>query len=328
MGKIHSSPTGSRSLPPVVTGLADNGLSVDPITGNYVLGNDAGGNLAALLTPREIDMNIHNMNWKEGYSFFFDTALTDFFLIDPAFNSPFAQNFQLLVGSSTSAGISIIGDSIACVEFMNGFAAVNRMIACANGDTNFQMQYACLGGFPALNWLNSGVITVTDSAAHVDSGAKFQVKGNMSIGEVAVASAKLHIDAGTNNVGDAPFKYSAGVLAQTAVENGAKNFDGSNESLAVGGVTYIMAKTLTATGVLDFPNTVAGTSSDLTIALTGAALGDVVVLGVPNGSTAANGCFTAWVSAANTITVRFTNTNLVVAIDPASGTFRVSILKY
>jgi len=128
-------------------------------------------------------------------------------------------------------------------------------------------------------------------------------------------------------VSGAPFKYTAGVLAQTAVENGAKNFDGTNESLAVGGVTYTMAKTLTATAVLNFPNTLTLTSSDLTIALLGAAVGDVVGLGVDIASVNANSCFTAFVSAANTVTVRFNNYS-AAPIDPASGTFRVSVTKY
>lgn len=35
---------------------ADNGLSIDPVSGSVVLGNDVGGNLAALLSDREIPM--------------------------------------------------------------------------------------------------------------------------------------------------------------------------------------------------------------------------------------------------------------------------------
>ncbi len=84
---------------------------------------------------------------------------------------------------------------------------------------------------------------------------------------------------------------------------------------------------LTGSASLNFGNTAAGASSDLTITVTGAAVGDVVTLGVPNGSVGGNGVFTAWVSAANTVTVRFTNTNLVAAIDPASGTFNVKVFQ-
>lgn len=44
------------SGPPFVAGSANNGLSVDPVTGKFVLGNDVGGALAALLSAREIPM--------------------------------------------------------------------------------------------------------------------------------------------------------------------------------------------------------------------------------------------------------------------------------
>lgn len=84
---------------------------------------------------------------------------------------------------------------------------------------------------------------------------------------------------------------------------------------------------LTATSALDFANTSAQSSTDLTVTVPGAASGDPVTLGVPNGSVNANSCFTAWVSAADTVTVRFNNYSSG-AIDPASGTFRVTVQKW
>ncbi|MCK5168963.1 MAG: hypothetical protein KAQ75_03710, partial [Bacteroidales bacterium] len=88
-----------------------------------------------------------------------------------------------------------------------------------------------------------------------------------------------------------------------------------------------VAVTLTATAALNFGSTGAQISSDLTITVNGAADGNVVSLGVPNTSVNANSNYTAWVSAANTVTVRFNNYS-AGAIDPALGTFRVSVLKY
>jgi len=84
---------------------------------------------------------------------------------------------------------------------------------------------------------------------------------------------------------------------------------------------------LSNTASLDFGNTAPSTSTDLTITVTGAVDGDVVSIGVPNGSTLSNGVFTAWVSAANTVTVRFTNTDALASLDPASGTFKVTVIK-
>lgn len=82
---------------------------------------------------------------------------------------------------------------------------------------------------------------------------------------------------------------------------------------------------LTATATLDFPSTDKGQGSDLTITLTGAALNDAVILGVPNGSVIANTCFTAWVSASNVVSIRFNNYSASNNLNPASGTFRVML---
>lgn len=81
-----------------------------------------------------------------------------------------------------------------------------------------------------------------------------------------------------------------------------------------------------ATATLNFGNTLAQSSADLTINFASAALSDSVVLGVPNGSVLPDSCYTAWVSAAGVITVRFNNYS-AGAQDPPSGSFRVSIFK-
>lgn len=75
---------------------------------------------------------------------------------------------------------------------------------------------------------------------------------------------------------------------------------------------------------LDFPNTLAQTSSDLTITVMGCVQGDVVRLSVPNGAALANSCYTAWVSAADTVTVRFNNYS-AAAQNPTSLSFRVVV---
>jgi hypothetical protein len=84
---------------------------------------------------------------------------------------------------------------------------------------------------------------------------------------------------------------------------------------------------LAATSTLDFANTAAGAATDLTVNITGAVDGDPVMIGVPNGSTVANGHFVGWVSSTGVVTVRFLNNNLVAALNPASGTFKVAVLK-
>ena len=78
---------------------------------------------------------------------------------------------------------------------------------------------------------------------------------------------------------------------------------------------------------LDFPSTAAQSESGLTISCPGALVGDVVYLGVPAAATTAGSCFTAWVSAADTITVRFSNYSSA-AKDPASGTFTAAVEQF
>lgn len=78
---------------------------------------------------------------------------------------------------------------------------------------------------------------------------------------------------------------------------------------------------------LNFPNTAAQTSSDLTVTVTGAFVGAnplPVSIGVNPTAVNANSNFTAWVSAANVVTVRFNNYS-AAAIDPAAAIFHVKV---
>jgi hypothetical protein len=84
---------------------------------------------------------------------------------------------------------------------------------------------------------------------------------------------------------------------------------------------------LSGSATLDFPSTGHGNSADLTITVTGAAEGDVVALGIPNASIVANASYIAWVSATNTVTVRFNNYASSGNSDPASGTFKIKVFK-
>jgi len=182
----------------------------------------------------------------------------------------------------------------------------------AGGNIEF---YTTAAGGSSGSTLNAETLRMTLSSS-----------GNLGIG-TSLPTARLHVIAGTSSTNTAPIKLTAGTNLTTP-ENGAVEYDGTNYYATSNSVRYTIARTLTTISVLNFASTAAGASTDLTITLTGAANGDVVSLGVPNESTSANGLFTAWVSADNTVTVRFSNNDLTNAIDPASGTFRVSILKY
>ncbi len=97
-------------------------------------------------------------------------------------------------------------------------------------------------------------------------------------------------------------------------------------SLAIGQGAAI-AKVLTATATLDFGDVIAQEHADLTITVTGAMLEDVVTLGTPNASVEDGICYTAWVSASDTVKVRCNNYGKSDQ-NPASGTFRVMVTQF
>jgi len=160
------------------------------------------------------------------------------------------------------------------------------------------------------------------------SAYRFSIDGNGNVAIGAQApTAALHIKAGTATANTAPLKFSTGGAQLLTPENGVLEpaTGDANLLFTAGSTRYTIAKTLTNTAILDFASTGSGAVADLTITVTGAADGDAVVLGTPNGSITATATYSAWVSAANTVTVRFSPK---ATEDPASGTFRVSVIKY
>lgn len=143
-----------------------------------------------------------------------------------------------------------------------------------------------------------------------NGGTLFLRSGDASGG--GTSSIEFHTDNGTT-------------FTERMTLTGAGNLtvDGS---VTIGGGTA-MTQVLSATATLDFANTAPQNSSDLTITVTGAAIGDAVHIGVPNGSTLTNSSFTAWVSVADAVTVRFNNYS-AASQDPASGTFRAVVMKF
>lgn len=152
----------------------------------------------------------------------------------------------------------------------------------------------------------------------------FVRRGNFGVG-VATPSALIHLKAGTATAGTSPLKFTSGTNLTTP-EAGSMEFDGTNYFVTSSTTRYTMAKTLIGSATLDF-TAGARLSHDLTIAVTGATTNDFVIVNPPSGSISANTCYTAWVSATNTVTVRFNNYTSGT-VNPASGTFRVTVLKY
>ena len=109
--------------------------------------------------------------------------------------------------------------------------------------------------------------------------------------------------------------------------NGVRSIAGIVTEIESDGVWVAEAAhgNLSATAALDFASIAAAASADLTIAVPGAAVNDAVSLGLPAAPTAGL-VFQAFVSAADTVTVRATNI-AAAPVDAASATYRATVNK-
>ena len=107
----------------------------------------------------------------------------------------------------------------------------------------------------------------------------------------------------------------------------ATHFSGpivSANGFVAGTGSISISKIAAATASLNFPSIASQAQADLTITVSGAAVGDYVVLDEP-AAPAAGLVFNAFVSAANTVTVRASNISSG-AVDEAALTFGVLVL--
>ncbi|GGH18668.1 sialidase family protein [Mucilaginibacter phyllosphaerae] len=183
--------------------------------------------------------------------------------------------------------------------------------------------------------LNGGVNALTNESIAIYSSNLatkiFSVTGNGNIltpnlpaGTVASGSIVV-TNTTTKNLQLVPFATAFTNVALTGIPT-APTAPVTTNTTQIATTANVMSHFLTATATLAFPATAAQTSSELTITVNGAVDGDVVSVGVPNAASNANSCFTARVSAANTVSVKFNNYSSA-AITPASATFKVTVFK-
>ena len=104
------------------------------------------------------------------------------------------------------------------------------------------------------------------------------------------------------------------------------SFSGPVRSLNgfIAGSGVAITKVLSATASLDFGSISAVSQANLTITVTGAAVGDEVIMALP-AAPAAGIVFNAFVSAANTVTIRASNIT-ASPVDPAAATYGVIVI--
>lgn len=111
--------------PPFVATSADNGLSVDPVTGRIVLGNDTGLTAAQLLSDREIPMNGRIFQMTQGGNpMFYLDSLNSFYVIGSVTDSC----VLLVDGVSSIAGLGDTNGVFSGINFnidgINAFATI------------------------------------------------------------------------------------------------------------------------------------------------------------------------------------------------------------
>jgi hypothetical protein len=187
----------------------------------------------------------------------------------------------------------------------------------------------------------SSFVAITSSSAAIYFGSG----GNYILRDNATAAIRLQCQNFASaswivvaaNVATVPL-VAQGTVSQTGNLQEWRNSDGTavasvsptgnltaSGTLRVGGGT-VVANILSATATLDFPSIGSNGTETLTITVTGAVAGDSVFLGCPAGLDA-DLVFCASVTAADTVTVRMHNSS-GGSIDPASATFRATVIRF
>ena len=211
-----------------------------------------------------------------------------------------AATFRTAIGAGTGNGNDTVTSVTGTAPIVSSGGttpaiSVNAATSSASGVVSATTQ--TFGGNKTFNndVTVSGALGVTGFST---------LTGGASIGSMATTSSLTHV-IGVN---------SSNAIGEIGVTDGLKFSSG-----------FLGMDTYKTIAIMDFPNTSAQSSSDLTATVTGAVANTPVLLGVPNGSVISNTSYSAWVSSTNTVTVRFNNYSASSA-NPASGSFYLIVL--
>ena len=213
-----------------------------------------------------------------------------------------AATFRTAIGAGTGTGNGTVTSVTGTAPISVANTTTTPLITIANAGASttgvVTSSTQTFGGAKTFN----GTINATSELAVTGIS---NLNGGATIGTMATTSTLTHV-LGVN---------SSNAIGEIALSNG----------IAIsGGFLGLDIKTSITVGT-DFPNTNAQSSSDITFTLPGVSVGQPVLLGVPDGSANANTNYTAWVSAANTVKIRFNNYSSA-AVNPASGSFTISVI--
>jgi hypothetical protein len=236
-------------------------------------------------------------------------------------------DLQTALNAKVTSGGALGTPSSGTVTNLTGTAAIN-----INGTV----------GATTPNSVVSNAVTVTP-AANGQSVLRINQAGgtrSLSFGTFSTAASYAGFWAGSATPSDTNFAFLSDGVTETifnVASGGSLAFRIAqvtqpltvfSTGVRIGTGSATTLQVLSSTATLDFGSVAANSFVDLTVIVTGAGIGDIVSIGVPNGAMTSDISFFGWVSAANTVSIRCSNVSSTTARDPASGTFRATVTRF
>ncbi len=220
-------------------------------------------------------------------------------------SSPTTASAGTFSGAVTAASVSTTGNITA------GSASASNKLCLGSPCTTY---LTTPGGTTGLDLFLNGWAFTVNGASQATNGFN-AVTANPSVTNssgaplrVTTSNALLLLStAGTTKVGNGTGDEGDGALAVG--------------SLAIGVTGTTIDDSYAGSASIDFGSTTTTTADSSGITVTGAAVGDGCIVGVPVAAQVTGASFTCFVTATSTVVVRLTATG--AAVDPGNGTFTV-----
>lgn len=245
------------------------------------------------------------------------TVATDHLLLDPAstiasytvtMKAAPVDGDEVIISAGSFGVTALTLTPSGSQTFMTSAAAVTL-------PANSFVRYKWIGG-TVLKWANigSGISSFTGDV----SGSGVMGAVNLLLNNSVVTNAKVASGIDAVKLADGSVDNTEFQFINSLTSNAQTQLNAKQASLGFTSVSTSAA--------IDFANTLAASFSDQTITLTGANVGDIVMLGLPSDQENTLNVF-GIVSAANTVLLRAQNVG-TIAVDQASKNYRITVLKY